>query len=342
MGGWRNNVKWQMIAYFLIATVLVTSATFAGCVYFAHSLDHDYLWLLYLAGVLFLGLIIGYIAAQNIQRKLNVLQLSVFQMSKGNFTNRVAYSESDSFHQIYRDFNEMAESVEVKVKMLQTLGEELVMQRAESEEDAVLEERKRLARDLHDTVAQQLFAIHMSASSLPKLLERNSEASLEVLQQLIQMSQHAQKQMRSLIAQLRPLELDGQSLESALDKWFPDYCRQNSLQGTMDIQLIQGLSDAKEHQFFLIVQEAMANVTKHASASRVTLSLYETDNQYMLTISDNGSGFDGARVKLNSYGLSTMLERAQKLGGSLEVLSKPGAGTRVKAAIPKFSEAGGG
>ncbi|MFD2613668.1 histidine kinase [Paenibacillus gansuensis] len=336
MGGWRNNVKWQMLSYFLCTTVLIAAATFFGSFYFGERLSRGYFWLSFIGLLLAIGLIIGYIAAQTIQRKLNVLQLSLFQMAKGNFTTRVAYSESDSFHQIYRDFNEMAESVEAKVKMLQTLGEESVMQNADITEDAVLEERKRLARDLHDTVSQQLFAIHMSASSLPKILQKNEEQGNQVLEQLIQMSHHTQLQMRSLIAQLRPLELDGRSLQSALEKWFPDYCRQNGLQGSLEFQLDGRLSDAKEHQFFLIVQEAMANVTKHASASHVTLSLYETDNQYILSVQDDGLGFDQTRAKLNSYGLSTMRERAEKLGGSMEVLSKAGAGTRVKAAIPKF------
>lgn len=94
-----------------------------------------------------------------------------------------------------------------------------------------------MARDLHDTVSQQLFAIHMAASSLPKVLESNAPAAHTVLEQLIQMSNTAQKQMRALIAQLRPMELVGKSLAEALDQWFPDYCRQNGLKGIKDLDL---------------------------------------------------------------------------------------------------------
>ena len=202
----------------------------------------------------------------------------------------------------------------------------------------MLEERKRLARDLHDTVSQHLFAIHMSASSLPKLLEMNRERAESVMEQLIHMSAMAQKQMRGLIAQLRPLELEGRSLHEALDKWFPDYCRLNGIQGELGWRVAGTLSDAKEHQLFLIIQEAMANVVKHAGAKKASLLLAETERQYVMTLQDDGTGFRADQVKAGSYGLSTMRERARKLGGDGEIISKPGAGTRVKVTIPKLAK----
>src|SRR5690606_18083809 len=133
---------------------------------------------------------------------------------------RIPEEGARSFTPAYREFNEMAKKLEQRMQWLQRVGEVHVMREAASNEAAVLEERKRLARDLHDTVSQHLFAIHMSASSMPKLLEINPERAQDVLQQLIQMSSLAQKQMRGLIAQLRPLELEGRSLQEALDKWF--------------------------------------------------------------------------------------------------------------------------
>src|SRR5690606_30285183 len=112
----------------------------------------------------------------------------------------------------YQEFNNMTEAVEKKMKLLQQFGEREVVEKEQAAEKAVLEERRRLARDLHDTVSQQLFAIHMAASSLPKVLEMNEAQAQTVLDQLIQMSNMAQKQMRALIAQLRPMELVGKTL----------------------------------------------------------------------------------------------------------------------------------
>jgi len=170
-------------------------------------------------------------------------------------------------------------------------------------------------------------------------LELNPDASVQVMQQLIQMSNLAQKQMRALIAQLRPVELEGIDLPAALDRWFPDYCIQNGLKGVKDVELCEGLSEAIEQQLFLIVQEAMANIVKHAQASIVSLSLRENERQVLLSISDDGKGFSGsATQKQGSYGLMTMRERAEKLGGRAEIISRPGAGTTIRVHIPKFTE----
>ncbi|WP_332262462.1 sensor histidine kinase [Paenibacillus sp. GSMTC-2017] len=279
----------------------------------------------------------GYWAAQRFGGRLDALHLSLKQAVNGNFQVRIADEGHHSFVPIYREFNELAEQMEEKMQLLQLLGEEKVLQESASNEAAVLEERKRLARDLHDTVSQQLFAIHMCASSLPKLQQVDQERALSVLDQLIQMSNLAQKQMRNFISQLRPMELEGRTLQEALDKWFPDYCRQNNLQGMLEWRLTEQLSEAKEHQLFLIVQEAMANVVKHANAVSCTLTLTDNERQVIMMLADDGSGFKVDAVKAGSYGLSTMQERAQKLGGRADIVSKVGSGTRVKVTIPKIS-----
>lgn len=205
------------------------------------------------------------------------------------------------------------------MRLLQRLGEQEVIEKEQASERAVLEERKRMARDLHDTVSQQLFAMHMSASSLPRLLEMNPEHGGKVLDQLIQMSHIAQRQMRGLIAQLRPVELEGRDLTAALDSWFPDYCRQNGLKGVKELELDGGISDAIEHQLFLVIQEAVANVVKHAEAGVVSLSIRESEHQISMSISDDGQGFLQQAERPGSYGLSTMRERAEKLGGKFRL-----------------------
>jgi len=278
----------------------------------------------------------GYWAAQRIGRRIDTLHLSLKQASNGNFGVRITEGGHNSFIEVYREFNELAQQMEEKMKWLQVRGEEYVMTESASNEAAVLEERKRLARDLHDTVSQQLFAIHMCASSLPKLQQVDRERADSVLEQLVNMSNLAQKQMRNFIAQLRPMELEGRTLYEALDKWFPDYCRQNNLQGELEWRLKERLSEAKEHQLFLIAQEAMANIVKHASAKGCTLTMADTERQVSMILQDDGIGFNVDGVKRGSYGLSTMQERAQKLGGSAEIWSKSGSGTRVKVTIPKM------
>lgn len=278
----------------------------------------------------------GYWAAQRIGRRIETLHLSLKQAVNGNFEVRITEEGNNSFTPLYREFNELAEQMEEKLKVLQRMGEEKVLSESASNEAAVLEERKRLARDLHDTVSQQLFAIHMCASSLPKLQQVDQQRAESVLDQLVQMSNLAQKQMRNFIAQLRPMELEGRTLQEALDKWFPDYCRQNNLQGELEWRLNEPLSEAKEHQLFLIAQEGMANIVKHAKAKSCTLTLSDTERQVVMMLTDDGLGFKADAVSRGSYGLSTMQERAQKLGGATDIVSKLGSGTRVKVTIPKL------
>jgi len=341
-----SNIKWQLLSYFLAALAIVTGGMGAGWLLWRDALSDNNIWVEYVLLLVASGIAICYMIVTRYQRKIDTLHLAILQLASGNLGERIRPLGMDPFDRIYNDFNVMASSLEKRVKLLQKVGEENVMLQAESNEAAVIEERKRLARDLHDTVSQQMFAIHMSASSLAKMVQRGqTESVAPILEQLVTMSNLTQKQLRGMIAQLRPIELEGKRLSEALDKWFPDYCRQNGLQGSIDIRLDGPLSDGIEHQLFLIVQEGMANVVKHASARHVELTLHDNGNQYVLQMNDDGQGFSSDSIRMNSYGLSTMRERAQKLGGEMDIWSKSGVGTRIKISIPKFmdeDESGGG
>ncbi|MFC4599600.1 sensor histidine kinase [Cohnella hongkongensis] len=332
-----RSSKWASSIYTGLATILLMIVLYYVMIVFTDSAPDLETWLTWTGSLAVLQMAVTYQIGQRTQRKIDQLQLAIKHASAGNWSYRLPLEEGDAFSGAYREINVMMGQLESRIKLLQQLGEKEALKEMISTEDAVLEERKRLARDLHDTVSQQLFALHMSASSLPKLLEKDMKHAQQVMEQLIAMSSTAQKQMRGLIAQLRPMELQGKTLEEALGRWFPDYCRQNGLQGTLDIQIGERISEGKEHQLFLIIQEAMANVVKHAEAQSVRLSLGDTGSQISLTIEDNGLGFKGGQVRAGGYGLSTMRERAQKLGGDAEIVTKPGSGTRVRVSVPKFA-----
>ena len=327
-----RNAKWQWTSFAAASTAVVLAIVYL--VWFADDPLPFGEWLGWFAALVLVNVAVAYVMGLRTQRKLDQVQLALKQAAAGNLGVRLPELEGDAFAGVHRDFNRLLSQLEGRLKLLQELGEKDVLEDASAVEAAVLEERRRLARDLHDTVSQQLFALHMSASSLPALLERNREEAGRVMRQLIDMSAAAQRQMRGLIAQLRPLELQGRTLSDALDRWFPDYCRQNGLQGTLDIQLTGRLPEAIEHQLFLIVQEAMANVVKHADAR--TVRLFLGGRQAVLTVEDDGAGFQADRIRVGSHGLSTMRERARKLGGEAEIVTKPGSGTRVRVTFPLF------
>lgn len=329
-----RNSKWDMILLFVASSVIAVLIWEVGCGLLSEQQLQDDWWLAVIVVLMLVSAGFGYWATKRIHRQIDMMVLGLKQAAHGNYDTRLP--EEGAFTPAFREFNDMLESLDERTQWIQRSGEEQVMREAASNEAAVLEERRRLARDLHDTVSQQLFAIHMSASSLPKLLELNPERASDVMDQLISMSSMAQKQMRGFIAQLRPMELEGRSLQEALDKWFPDYCRQNGLQGVLEWRAKEKLSEAKEHQLFLIVQEAMANVVKHAGAQTALLTVAETERQIVMTLQDDGAGFRADQVKRGSYGLSTMRERAGKLGGDASIISKPGSGTRVRVTLPNY------
>ncbi len=338
----RFNLKWQLVLYGLLAIFLSALYLLAYFRYGTKWMDMaEWRWTIW-SGPVLIAIAIGYFSGQQLQRRMDSLYVGIFQLQKGNYSTRLPVIGRDPFAKLFEDFNELAESLEIRLKHLQSLGEENVRLQAESNEQAVLGERRRLARDLHDTVSQQLFAIHMSASSLPKVLERSPDQAIGVAEQLVQMSYVAQRQMRGFIAQLRPLELEDRSLIEALDNWFPDYCNHNNLKGSLNISLRSPLHDALEHQLFLIIQEGMANVVKHAEAVHVKLTLQETGSQVLLQIADDGVGFMEHETRAGSHGLSTMRERAGKLGGQLDIAARDGEGCRLKVSIPKLQPAKGG
>ncbi|MBM7565339.1 sensor histidine kinase [Paenibacillus sacheonensis] len=329
-----RNSKWDMILLFVASSVVSVLIWELGCEMLTEEKLRNDWWIGVIAIFLLVSAGFGYWAAKRIQRQIDMMVIGLKQAAHGNYGTRLP--EEGTFTPAFREFNDMLESLDERTQWIQRSGEEQVMREAASNEAAVLEERRRLARDLHDTVSQQLFAIHMSASSLPKLLEINPDRAGDVMDQLISISSMAQKQMRGFIAQLRPMELEGRSLQEALDKWFPDYCRQNGLQGVLEWRVKEKLSDAKEHQLFLIIQEAMANIVKHAGAQTALLTVAETERQIVMTLQDDGAGFRADQVKRGSYGLSTMRERAGKLGGDASIISKPGSGTRVRVTLPNY------
>lgn len=199
---------------------------------------------------------------------------------------------------------------------------------------AVIEERQRLARELHDAVSQQLFAISMTATAVSRTIERDWERARRQVQLIEEMAAVAQSEMRALLLHLRPVHLDGKSLGQAL------YVLIEELQQKvpMNIQLevdesIKLHADAEDH-LFRIAQEALSNALRHSKAERMDIKLQRCGDEVHMIILDDGIGFDVEAKKSASYGLLTMAERVQELGGGLELNSKIGEGTSIHIWVP--------
>ncbi|HET7656954.1 MAG TPA: GAF domain-containing sensor histidine kinase [Bacillales bacterium] len=197
------------------------------------------------------------------------------------------------------------------------------------QEAALDEERNRLSRDLHDSVNQKLFSLALTARGA-RAVHEDKQVLSESLQQIEKLAHDAQKEMRSLIWQLRPAGVE-EGVITALRK----YGSYLGLKVKDQVQGVQDLPRSIEETLWRIGQEALNNVKKHSGTDRVKINLKISSNQVMLSIVDEGNGCDLNRVQEGrSYGITSMKERASLYGGKFVIRSQNGKGTRVTVSFP--------
>lgn len=197
------------------------------------------------------------------------------------------------------------------------------------------QERQHLARELHDSVTQAFYGIGLGARTALKLLEQDPEQAAEPLQYVLALAESGLAEMRALLFELRPEDLERDGLVAALRSRAQALSAHHLLEVDLDLPEEPELPSAVRHALFRIASEASQNVVKHAGATRVRFQVRVGDDEVRLEIEDDGQGFSGAEGEPGHLGLASMRERAEELGGSLQVDSQPGAGTRVLARLPR-------
>ncbi len=203
---------------------------------------------------------------------------------------------------------------------------------------AAIEERQRLARDLHDSVSQALYGIVLGVRTARTLLDRDPPRVIEPLDYVLSLAEAALAEMRTLIFELRPESLATVGLVAALTKRAASIRTRHSLNVRTDFCDEPPVSLDVKEAVYRIVQEALNNVIKHARATRVDLRLTYSPGELVLEVEDDGAGFDPARPFAGHLGLRSMRERAAHLNGTLQIDSAPGRGTRVAARIPVWPD----
>lgn len=224
---------------------------------------------------------------------------------------------------------EVAELIEQQRKTLHRITNEKVEADETIVRQRLVEERQRLARELHDSVSQQLFAASMLLSTVT---QNNEDAA--VLVQIEKIVQQAQLEMRALLLHLRPIALQNKKLAQGLRELIEEL--QQKAPFALHYELADvPLTKAQEDHLFRIAQEALSNTLRHAKATDVELLLMERANMYILRIQDNGVGFDVHHQKIGSYGMKNIVERATEIGGICTITSVVGQGTKVEVQIAK-------
>jgi signal transduction histidine kinase len=207
-----------------------------------------------------------------------------------------------------------------------------------SQELAVVEERQRLARDLHDAVTQTLFSASLIAEVLPLLWERNPTEGRKRLEELRELTRGALAEMRTLLLELRPAALVEARLEGLLRQLAESITGRARVPVVVKVEGECELSPEVKVALYRVAQEALNNVAKHSGASQASVSLQCQLARVVLQVSDDGCGFDPQAISPPSLGLSIMRERAEAIGAELRVESQAGHGTQVTVVWKKTKD----
>lgn len=205
-------------------------------------------------------------------------------------------------------------------------------------QEIVKQERKRIARDLHDTVSQDLFAASMVLSGIAQNVSQLDVG--QVGSQLLaveEMLQHAQNDLRILLLHLRPVELENKTLSEGFKMILKELTDKSDIEVVYHESILT-LPKKIEDNIFRIGQEFISNTLKHSQASRLEVYLNQTENELQLKMIDNGIGFDMDSVYDLSYGLKNIEDRVEDLAGNLQLLSQPGKGVAMDIRLPLVNQ----
>ncbi|MED1794913.1 HAMP domain-containing sensor histidine kinase [Brevibacillus nitrificans] len=289
------------------------------------------------AGAL-VGLICSYIYGNLLKKRVSVLWEAAMKLGRGMLSYRVPELGVDEIGELGWQLNRLASQWEEQVASLQRLSNHNAALADQLKQAAVTEERQRLARELHDAVSQQLFAIAMTTAALKRLIEKNPQRAAQQIELVEEMAAAAQAEMRALLLHLRPATLQNKTLKEAILELLDELTRKNSMEITWEIEAVVGLPSGIEDHLFRILQESLSNTLRHAKASQIAVKLFTLQDQVRLRVTDDGVGFDPEGEKLTSYGLRSMQERVTEVGGSMEIYSAVGKGTQIEVRIPLMSQ----
>jgi signal transduction histidine kinase len=274
------------------------------------------------------GVAFGLLTTRGLRRRLRHLADASQAVAAGAFDTRVEARSTDEVGKLERNFNEMTAR----------LGSATARELELASQNARLAERSRISRELHDSVSQDLFSLSMLSGGLQRALPTDSPLQPQVTR-IADTVATAIHEMRALVLDLHPTALAEKGLAGALEDLCASYRARLGLSVTARLEPVI-LDDACQHAVLRVAQEALANATKHADASAITVVLDPASGRAVLVVTDNGRGFDPTTASDGSgLGLRLMRERVAQVDGSLAIESSPGGGTTVQLEVPAMSAA---
>lgn len=265
-------------------------------------------------GAAIVGLAFGIVTSRSLVRRIQKILTSANRWSQGDFTVFGSDPSGDELGQLVNRLNQMAKQLKELLRTRQDL--------------ATMEERNRLARELHDSIKQQMFAVSIWVNTGKSLIGQDQETARSHLAEAENLISHTQRELSALILELRPVAMEGKNLSRALEDYVHAWQEQTEISVDFKVNGGHPVSPVIEEAFFRIAQEALSNAARHSEASKVRIRL-DCSDHVTLSIRDNGSGFDVRDVSRHGIGLSSMRERIQALGGHIDIQSEKESGTII-------------
>lgn len=267
------------------------------------------------------GAVFGYILSKGLTRRLTNLSTTAQAWGKGDFSVMPPPDRSnDEISALGYQMREMASRITNLMQDKQTLAQ--------------MKERNRIAQELHDTVKQQSFATLMQVRAARNLVDSDPSAAKKSLLEAETLIKASQQELGLMISELRPAALEGKGLIEALREYVESWSTSACVPVTYKVIGERSLPFDVEHTLYRVAQEGLSNVARHSRASAVIVNLVFEENQVILIVEDNGTGFDFAEKQQSGFGLVSMHDRLVEMGGKLEIRTGVHSGTQLTASIP--------
>ncbi len=280
-----------------------------------------------------IGIIYGLLSSMSYKKQLEMVEDALEHLEQGRYLEEEKIVCFEELRPIFQKVKAIQKQMAQQVKTAQKLASEKAVDQEKEVQKIVSQERNRLARELHDSVSQQLFAASMLMSAITETKQDHEGIETKQLKLVEEMINQSQLEMRALLLHLRPVPLKGKSLQEGMQELLNELSQKVPMDISWKIEAVP-LEKGVEDHLFRILQESVSNTLRHAKATSLEVLLINRDDLIILRIIDDGVGFDVSEEKAGSYGLQNMHERAKEIGGLLKVVSLKNKGTQLEVKVP--------
>ncbi|WP_040206203.1 sensor histidine kinase [Neobacillus jeddahensis] len=289
-----------------------------------------------------IGILLGGTSGFFWRKQFLSIEHSLHQLEEGRQLDVKGKPTVTEMQSIAERIDKIGKQMSEQAKLSQRLATEKVEDQEARIQEIIEQERNRLARELHDSVSQQLFAASMMMSAINETKgQSENEREAKQLKLVEEMIHQSQLEMRALLLHLRPVALKNKTLHEGIEELLIELSLKVSMDINWKVESFQ-LDKGVEDHLFRILQESVSNTLRHSKASKLDVLLVKRDDLVILRIVDDGIGFEVTEMKAGSYGMQNMHERAVEVGGTLKVVSVKNKGTRLEVKVPVMINGDGG